>query len=291
MTSTEVFHFNVGAFKCMAVSDGMLTYAPPNFPPPAVFLCANAPRQLLAESLKEQGLDVENWLEWTSTYTCLLVDTGKQRLLVDTGADGLGPKTGKLIPNLKKEGITADDINLVILTHGHPDHLGGVTDQAGKLAFPNAQWVMGKEEWNFWISGEASRQLAEHGRKMLIDIARKNLTPLQEHIRLVKDGDEIVPGIKIIVVPGHTPGQIILDISSKGERLLCLSDLFLHLSHLTHMEWYAATDVLPLKLIESRHKILDILASRQIRVLLFHFPFPGLGYIVRKGSAWDWLPL
>ena len=140
--SNGSFHFNIGTFECIAVSDGTHTYAPPTFPPPAVLLFANAPRERLEETLRKHNLYPGQWVEWVSPYICLVVNTGEHRVLVDTGAGGLEPSTGKLIQNLKAVGIAPEDIDTVIITHAHPDHIGGITDIEGRLAFPNAKYVM-----------------------------------------------------------------------------------------------------------------------------------------------------
>ncbi|MDY6932128.1 MAG: MBL fold metallo-hydrolase, partial [Halobacteriota archaeon] len=162
--STECFSFKVGNFECMAVSDGTHTYTPPIFPPPATFLFANAPREGLEEALREHNLRPEKWDEWVSPYICMVVNTGEHQVLVDTGADGLGPNTGKILQNLKARGIAPEDIDTVIITHGHPDHIGGNTDTEGKPAFPKARYVMWKDEWDFWTSEQAELQLDEHSK-------------------------------------------------------------------------------------------------------------------------------
>jgi hypothetical protein len=95
--NSNFYHFSIGQFKCTAVADGTLIYAPPMFPPPATLLCVNAPREQLERALSQQGIDLQQWKEWTSNYTCLLIDTGTRKVLVDTGAGNLGPMTGKLI--------------------------------------------------------------------------------------------------------------------------------------------------------------------------------------------------
>jgi glyoxylase-like metal-dependent hydrolase (beta-lactamase superfamily II) len=289
--NTEAYRFKVGNFECIPISDGTMIYAPPMFPPPATFLFANAPRELLEQALHEYNLTPEQWTEWVSPYICLVVNTGEHRVLVDTGANGLTPNTGKLLPNLKAEGITPEDIDTVILTHGHPDHIGGNTDDKGRPAFPNATYVMWQDEWEFWTSGQAETKLDEHRRERQMRFARKNLPPIQGQLELVDHETEIVPGIQAVAAPGHTPGQMALAISSRGKQLLCVSDVVLHPIHLEQPEWCAGTDFSPQQVLATRRRLLKRAADEKALVLAFHFPFPGLGHVVRKGKAWQWQPV
>ncbi|MBN1190168.1 MAG: MBL fold metallo-hydrolase [Dehalococcoidales bacterium] len=285
------YHFNIGSFKCVAVSDGTMTYAPPAFPPPPNFLFVNANTDKLNRILSGHGIKIAEWKEWISSYACLLVDTGKYIVLIDTGAGSLAPSTGRLIENLKQEGVAPGDIHLVILSHAHPDHVGGNLNLEGKPMFARATYMICKNEWAFWISDQAERQLGEHGRDTLINIARKNLLPLERKIDLVDREVEIVPGICPIFVPGHTPGLIAISVSSEEQHLLCLSDAIIHTIHIAQPDWFGATDIIPQQVIINRLKLLEKAALERSMVMAFHFPFPGLGYINRKGEGWEWQPV
>jgi len=289
--SNGTFRFETGKLECVVVSDGTLTYAPPTFPPPAILLFANAPRERLDHVLLEHNLQPEQWVEWTSPYICLVVNTGDHLVLVDTGAGSLAPTTGRLLQNLKAEGIAPEDIETVILTHGHPDHIGGNTDAEGKPAFPNARYVMWKREWDFWTSGQAEQRLDEHVREVLVKFARENLPPIQAQVDLFDRETEIVPGIRAVAAPGHTPGHMALEISSEGEQLLCISDAALHPIHLEQPGWHAVVDFDPKQVVATRRRLLDRAAARKALVLAFHFPFPGLGRVVQKGEGWQWQPI
>jgi glyoxylase-like metal-dependent hydrolase (beta-lactamase superfamily II) len=289
--STEVYPFKVGAFECIAVSDGTYKYTPPTFPPPAAFLFSNAPRGDLEHTLRQHNIQPEQWAEWISPYICLLVNTVQHRVLVDTGANGLDPNTGRLLQNLQAEGIALEDIDMVILTHCHPDHIGGNTLDQGTLAFPNARFAMWKAEWDFWTSEQAEESLDEHIREVLLRVARKNLPPIQGRLDLIEREREIVPGIQAIAAPGHTPGHMALAISSEGEHLLCISDTVLHPIHLEHPEWCAAVDFAPDQVVATRRHILNRASNDKALVLAFHFPFPGLGYVIKKGEGWQWQPI
>jgi len=282
------YRFKVGSFECLAVSDGTFTY-----PHPSPFLFANAPKERLEKALLAHEIQMEKWEEWTSPYICLLINTGKHLVLVDTGAGGLGPNTGKLIQNLEAEGVSVEDIDTIIITHGHPDHLGGNTDGKGKPAFSNARFVMWKDEWIFWTGDPDLTELKadEHIKELLVTYARNNLLPIRGQIDLIDDETEVVPGIRAVATPGHTPGHLALSISSGGQRLLVVSDAVIHPIHMEQPDWYAAVDLDSERVVDTRRRLLDIAANEKALVFAFHFPFPGLGRVAHKGDGWQWQPI
>lgn len=278
---TEVYGFKVGDFECMVVSDGLL------IKPPAAIFFANAPKGLLDQVLREHHIQPEQWLAFNDPFICVMINTGRHKVLVDTGAGSFTPNTGKLLQNLQTVGIENSDIDTVILTHGHEDHVGGNIDAQGKPAFPKARYVMWKEEWAFWTS-EKAEKFYENPELAFI---RKNLLPVQHQMDLIDHEAEIVPGIRAVAAQGHTPGHMAVDISSNGEELLCVSDAFIHPIHIEHPEWHTTFDMVPEQLIKTRHLLLNKAVNEKTLMLASHFPFPGIGHVVKRGTGWQWQPI
>lgn len=286
--SKTSYRFSVGAFECFVVTDGLFAY-----PHPASLFFVNAPPKQLEEVLARRGLNPQQWDEYVSPFPSLLVDTGRRRILIDTGAGALAPTTGNLIANLQTEGIAPGDIDTVILTHGHPDHIGGNIDQEGRPAFPNARYLMWKEEWEFWTSEPdlSSTRLNDSFRELLLASACANLPPIQGQLVLLERETEILPGIHVFPVPGHTPGHLAVSVISGEEKLLCTADAVLHFIHLEQPQWCSIFDMAPDQVLTGRHLLFDQAASDNALVHATHFPFPGLGHVVQKGEGWEWRPI
>ena len=281
--NTDSFHFKVGMFECIAVSDGTLTYSDP-----VRTLFANAPKEQLAQVLPAYSIQLEQWSEWVSPFICLVIRTAEHCVLLDTGVGTIdfAPKAGKLVQNLQAVGIQPADIDTVILTHGHPDHIGGITDVAGKVVFANARHVMWQAEWEFW-SLEAGLAFDEFDAKH----ARRKLSPLAGRLDLINREIEIVPGIHAVLAAGHTPGHMALAVVSASEELLYVGDAFGHPIHLEHPDWNILYDYQPELAVQSRRQLRDRAVAGQARILAFHFDFPGLGYVRHPQGEWKWQPM
>jgi glyoxylase-like metal-dependent hydrolase (beta-lactamase superfamily II) len=287
ITMNNTHPFRIGAYDCTLVLDGSFAY-----PHPGPLFFANAPESRRDEAIRAHNINPATWEEYVSPYPTLLVNTGEQLVLIDTGAGDFGPNTGNLVPNLRSMGVAPEEIDTVFLTHGHLDHIGGNLDSAGNPAFVNARYLMGKAEWEFWRSGPdlSFLQVNEHLIQAILSSAEKNLPPIENHLDLVEDGDEIAPGIHVHAAPGHTPGHMALSIRSEGEQFFYLVDTLIHPIHVEQPDWVSAADMLPEETVVTRRKLLGRAASEQALVHVFHFPFPGLGHVVLHDGGWRWRP-
>jgi glyoxylase-like metal-dependent hydrolase (beta-lactamase superfamily II) len=251
------FRYDIGEFKCIVISDG---------------------------TLMSQGSENEE----VFGLNCLFIDSGDHKILIDTGCgDGFQSTAGRLAKNLEAEGIRCSDIDGIIFSHGHIDHVGGSFDSQGRPIFPNARYITSEREWECWLTKPESSEL----QSMFFSAARKNLLPIQDQFELVKDDVEILPGIKLIAAPGHTPGNIMVDISSDEKRLLCIGDIIHSQLEFIHPEYLSSFDVAPEQALHTRAQILSDVAKSGILVFACHFPFPGLGYITHNEGVFTWQPI
>ena len=185
-------------------------------------------------------------------------------------------------------GVSPAQIDTVIITHAHPDHIGGTLDSAGQPLCPNAFYYIAQEEWDFWFSELSMVRAPER----FVSVARQNLESIQDRVIRLEGGSEILPGIRAIPAPGHTPGHMVVEISSGTDLLLCIGDTVLHPLHLEHPDWLPIYDLVPESAAVSKSRILDLAAAQNALVMGQHFPpFPSLGTVFKNGKGWKWQPV
>lgn len=283
------YPFALGAFRCASLRDGAFNY-------PLQSMFAMAPPAEVEAALRSRGLPT-NQVE--TPYTCLFVDTGQHKLLVDTGAGGLGAMgatvfpgidhttsvTGHVVESLSALGVRPEQIDTVLISHAHPDHIGGTLDAAGRPVFANARYLMARAEWAFWISPDA----ATRTNPQFVQIARHALEPVQDRLGLFDAGDTVLPGVRAIATPGHTPGHTAFAFESGGATLIHGSDFVLHPLLLEHTGWRNSFDMDAEAAARSVRLLMELALERDALLFAHHLPpFPNLGRAREALEGWVW---
>lgn len=265
MTATKL---RLGEYDCWALRDGQLVYPASVLLPPDG--CAGD-RVILP-------------------YTAILIDTGSRRILVDTGAGPLGPETGKLPENLARTGFSPADIDTVILSHGHPDHVAGVPE------FPGAEIIMMRKEYEFWTAPETQCRLEASAlyhlgslEPLMAAYVRDYLVPARNRLRLLDEPEEVAVGVLVFPAPGHTPGHAAVLVSSGRQQLLYVADAVLHPAQLENPEWVSAFDLASDETVRVRKELLVRAARDRCLLAGFHLP-GGVGRVRTERGRFIWEP-
>jgi len=276
------YRFSLGQFQLTVVSDGTFAF-------PAEVLWPEATK---AERDAVLVSDFQPTDMSTLQVNVLAVNTGDQLVLIDAGSRGkMQPTAGRLLQNLASAEIKPEDIDTILITHAHPDHLWGVANASDtERTFPNAEYVIGEAELNFWM--QPQHPLASDA--FWAGIYRQNMktiAAIKDRIRTVKPDGEVVPGITAIATPGHTPGHTSVQIASGSNQLLCTADVVGNRAvAFHHPDWRGGFDLDLDQGAKTRRTFLDRCAGEKVMVSTYHLPFPGVGHVVRTGTAFSWLP-
>jgi len=283
----SIFRFKLGDFEVATIMDSKVirTGLTPSFGGEA----AAAEIKALAAVNR---IDADRY---EHPFTPTLVNTGKELVLFDSGNGSLSAEyeqlkgrlpPGNLVARLAQVGYKPEDVDVIIITHGHPDHIGGLT-KGGQPVFPRARYVFGAVDFDFWKKGENVREARKFNRELYVKIC----LPVADRATFIKPGDEVVPGIRAVEAYGHSPGLLAFHIESEGKRLLNWADTCNHyVVAIQRPDLHLDVDDEKDKAVATRKRILDMVASERLMVAGFHMPFPGLGWIEKTGVAYRWVP-
>ncbi len=258
------YRFKLGTYTLTVVSDGQT-------PPGRAFpnWGANPGRQAEFEAaLREHFLDPDRFI---NNFNPMVIDTGQEKILVDTGRG----QVGRLLEHLGYAGIRPEEISAVFITHAHPDHIGGLL-LGGRPLFPRARLLIGEAELRFWL-GQANPPA--------------NLLALRDRFTPVAPGTEIAPGVTVFATYGHTPGHLAVQVRSQGETLWHLGDAGGHyVLSFRFPDHYLGFDMDPAQAVATRARLWAQAAAEGIQVVGYHFAWPGVGYVRRRGEAYEFVP-
>jgi glyoxylase-like metal-dependent hydrolase (beta-lactamase superfamily II) len=272
----------VGAFEVTALHEGVAARP----------LDASFVRN--AEFKDVQAVLAENFLPTETlniSFTTLVVNTGSKLVLIDTGfADNGGPTNGRTLAQLKAAGIEPGQIDIILLSHFHGDHLQGARAKDGKLVYPNAEIMAPEMEWAFWMD-DARMAAAPDAMKGAFAGVHRVLKPNAADVKRFKWGQEVVTGITAVDASGHTPGHTAFAISNGGKTLLYVADITNNpLLFARNPEWRVMFDMDGEKAVQTRKRILDMAATDKMQVSFYHANFPATGFIAKEGAGYRLIP-
>ncbi|WP_343653007.1 MBL fold metallo-hydrolase [Herbaspirillum sp.] len=263
----------IGDFSVTAISDGFLS----------------APLELLSNIDPAEATRLQHAAGMSDPsaihINCYLIRSPTQTVLVDAGAGGFKQWGGRLQDNLKQAGVLPSDIDTVLLTHAHPDHIGGLLDSAGDCAFPDAELVVQGQELDFWENDANFCRASERARGNFI-FARRVFGKYRDRLRTFVDG-EVLPGICAQPLPGHTAGHCGYRVQSNGQGLLIWGDI-VHFPHLQigRPDVSIAFDLDPHLAAQTRVRLLDMLSADRLLVAGMHLGEEGFVQIMRTGNGY-----
>ncbi|MCO5145457.1 MAG: MBL fold metallo-hydrolase [Aquamicrobium sp.] len=272
--------FRLGAFEITAINDGTR-------PGDGIHTIFGVDRDEAEVSalLEENFLPVDRFF---NSFTPALVNTGSDLVLFDTGL-GAGAREGglgQLRARLEASGYAPGDVTVVVLTHFHGDHIGGLMEN-GEPAFPNARYVTGQAEYDFWTADERQSGPTENAARGV----QANVVPLAEKTTFIGDGDAVAPGITGMLAAGHTPGHMIFHLESEGRRLLLTADTSNHyVASLRRPDWHVSFDMDREAGAATRARVFDMVAAERIPFLGYHMPFPAVGFIEKLDVGYRFVP-
>jgi len=275
----SIYRFKLGAFEVTTILDG---FVQGNGPHPT--FGNNQPADVVQALVTAHGLPATRH---ENPYVVTLVNTGKELILFDAGNPKGRMKTaGHLSDLLVAAGYRTEQIDIVVLSHGHPDHVGGLMAD-GKPVYANARYVFGATEFDYWNKGDN----IPDARKATRDLFMQMAAPLAEKATMIKSNDEIVTGIRAAQAFGHSPGMLAFHIESEGKRLYNWADTANHyIISIQHPEWHVAFDQDKDMAVEVRKKTFDMVSADKIPVVGFHMPFPSVGWVEKTATSYRWVP-
>jgi glyoxylase-like metal-dependent hydrolase (beta-lactamase superfamily II) len=271
-----VSRFKVGAFEVTALLDGSAVSEEPQ-----KTFGMNVPAEEFKKVSEANFLPVD---KFRNSFTPILVNTGEKLVLFDTGVgEGGRPDRGNMRAALQAAGYRPEQVDIVVLTHMHPDHIGGMLE-GGSAAFPNAVYVAGQAEYDFW----SAQDPASNGVAKLM---ATHVKPFAEKMTFIGDGGAVVSGITGMAAPGHTPGHMIYNLESEGRRLVLTADMTNHFVwSLAHPDWEVRFDMDKAAAAATRRKMLGMIAADRVAFAGYHMPFPTVGFVEANGNGFRYVP-
>ena len=282
-TSAATSHVaRIGAITVTTVSDG---YAER----PVEGFVRNASLDAVGSALAAAGLPTD---KVRLPFTAVVVEHDGRRILFDGGNGEFGAaSSGRLLANLASAGIEPAQIDDVVISHFHVDHINGLRSKAGVLTFPNARLHVPAIEWAFWTD-EARISAAPEAMKPAFANVTRVFAPIADKVHRFYSGAEVVPGVRSVLAAGHTPGHTVFTIESGAATWAYLADTTnIPLLFARNPDWAVVFDMDAEMARKTRRDLFEQAVDEKWFVSGYHFPFPALGQMVRRGDGFDFQPM
>jgi glyoxylase-like metal-dependent hydrolase (beta-lactamase superfamily II) len=281
LSRPTLYRFGLSEFEVTTILDGAI-----QLDGPQPIFGNNASAEDVAALAAENFLPIGRM---EIAFTVTVVNTGDQVILFDSG-NGVGrrPNAGRLLELLGSAGMEPGQVDVVVMTHFHPDHIGGLIEDGGS-AFPNASYVMAAGEYDFWSNPDllTHEKMGKNATQV-----QGNVVPHAPKTRFIKDGDSVVSGITAVASNGHTPGHVSYHLESGGKRLMVLGDVCNHyVMSLQRPDWHVVFDMDKEMAVAARKNVLGMIAADKIPFIGYHMPPPAVGYLEPKGEGFRFVPV
>jgi glyoxylase-like metal-dependent hydrolase (beta-lactamase superfamily II) len=272
---------DLGDIRLDVVSDGSLTL-------PGSFIFETMPKDELAPILERYNQSTE---VLTPPCNVTLMRRGDRTILFDVGSGpDFSPNSGILLDSLAALDVSPEDVTDIVFTHAHPDHLWGLLDDFDDPLFAQANYMIGKSEWDYWMNPSTVDEIGDARVSFAVG-ARRRLELIEDSIAFFEDGQEILPGVAARATFGHTPGHMAIEVRDGSEFVMILGDCIgNHHVAFAKPEWNSGSDQDEKAAAKTRISLMDQLSHEKTRIIGFHLAGNGVGYVEKSQDGYVFIP-
>ena len=275
------YRYKVGDFEVTVMNEGVVRNATP------ANMAVNKTLPDVQKALGDAFLPTDHVI---NQFNVVVVNTGRNLVLLDSGfGDNGAPTVGSLTTNMQAAGIDPKNIDTILVSHFHGDHISGIRAKAGAANFPNAEVMVPAAEWQFWNDASNQAKVIDAFKPGFANVKRV-FEPIAKDVKQYEHGKELMPGITAVDSRGHSPGHTAFLVSSGNGKLLVTSDTVNHQILIRNPDWSLWADMDAAMAVTARKRILDMAATDKIQIAAYHLPFPSTGFISKRGDGYEFHP-
>ena len=276
------YRYKVGDFEVTALNEGVVRNATP------ANMAVNKTLPDVQKALGDAFLPTDHVI---NQFNTIVVNTGRNLVLIDSGFGDNGPPTGNnLLSNMSAAGIDPKNIDTILVSHFHGDHISGIRAKGGAANYPNAEIMVPSGEWQFWNDASNQAKVIDNFKPGFANVKRV-FDPVAKDVKQFEHGKELVAGITAVNSRGHSPGHTAFLVASGNGKLLVTSDTVNHQILIRNPDWSLWADMDAVMAVTARKRLLDMAATDKIQISAYHLPFPSTGFISKRGDGYEFHPV